>query len=167
MASLAASSWPKPVVLVPCLSWSTASGVFTRGVMSGAIDWSLLESQYFGNQIYNEILDLVLQSPPSGVRIFDCTINQWFNNEISIQESAFDAGKQFAQNYSRAMIPPPVLVKSTDPSNDQRLTRAVEETFKLSALSSMVLPQTWKRLGNVLKIPSDTLSIRQILQPFL
>lgn len=67
MASLAASSWPKPVVLVPCLSWSTASGVFTRGVMSGAIDWSLLESQYFANQIYNEILDMVLQSPPSGV----------------------------------------------------------------------------------------------------
>lgn len=62
MASLAASSWPKPVVLVPCLSWSTASGVFTRGVMSGAIDWSLLESQYLTNQIYNEILDMVLQS---------------------------------------------------------------------------------------------------------
>lgn len=67
MASLAASSWPKPVVLVPCLSWSTASAVFTRGVMSGAIDWSLLESQYFSNQIYNEILDMVLQSPSVGV----------------------------------------------------------------------------------------------------
>lgn len=35
--------------------------------MSGAIDWSLLESQYFSNQIYNEILDMVLQSPPIGV----------------------------------------------------------------------------------------------------
>nr|CAG4651089.1 EOG090X08BF [Simocephalus serrulatus] len=141
MASLAASSWPKPVVLVPCLSWSTASGVFTRGVMSGAIDWSLLETQYFANQIYNEILDMVLHSPPSG-------------------ESAFDAGKQFAQNYARGMNQPlKVMVKSTDPSNLQRLTTAVEETFKLSGLSSvaqsLALPQTWKRLGSVLKIPNE------------
>ncbi|XP_054846130.1 protein ABHD18 isoform X2 [Eublepharis macularius] len=29
MASLAVSNWPKPLPLVPCLSWSTASGVFT------------------------------------------------------------------------------------------------------------------------------------------
>ncbi|XP_033150608.1 protein ABHD18 isoform X5 [Drosophila busckii] len=29
MASLAATNWPKPIVLVPCLSWSTASAVFT------------------------------------------------------------------------------------------------------------------------------------------
>lgn len=63
MASLAASSWPKPVVLVPCLSWSTAAGVFTHGVMSGAIDWSMLENQYFTNQLYNEILQMVMRSP--------------------------------------------------------------------------------------------------------
>lgn len=30
MASLAATNWPKPLVLVPCLSWSTASAVFTE-----------------------------------------------------------------------------------------------------------------------------------------
>jgi hypothetical protein len=30
MASLASSVWPKPVALVPCLSWTTASPVFTR-----------------------------------------------------------------------------------------------------------------------------------------
>lgn len=30
MASLAAASWPKPIVLVPCLSGTTASGVFTE-----------------------------------------------------------------------------------------------------------------------------------------
>lgn len=36
--------------------------------MSGAIDWSLLESQYLGNQIYNEILDMVSQSPLNDVK---------------------------------------------------------------------------------------------------
>ncbi|XP_046453039.1 protein ABHD18-like [Daphnia pulex] len=148
MASLAASSWPKPVVLVPCLSWSTASAVFTRGVMSGAIDWSLLESQYFSNQIYNEILDMVLQSPSVG----DC---------------AFDAGKQFAQNYSRS-IGSKIAVPSNAqplPSNDQqRLTSAVEETFnfKLSGLSGMAIPESWKRIGNV----SLASPLRRIIQPF-
>lgn len=34
MASLAAASWPKPVVLVPCLSGTTASGVFTEVFMT-------------------------------------------------------------------------------------------------------------------------------------
>ncbi|KAA0184199.1 hypothetical protein HAZT_HAZT001255 [Hyalella azteca] len=30
MASLACCSWPRPIPLVPCLSWTTASGVFTQ-----------------------------------------------------------------------------------------------------------------------------------------
>lgn len=29
MASLAVTNWPKPLPLIPCLSWSTASAVFT------------------------------------------------------------------------------------------------------------------------------------------
>lgn len=33
MASLAAASWPKPIVLVPCLSGTTASGVFTEVIL--------------------------------------------------------------------------------------------------------------------------------------
>ncbi|XP_017774825.1 PREDICTED: protein ABHD18 [Nicrophorus vespilloides] len=56
MASLAATSWPKPLVLVPCLSWSTASSVFTEGVMSEAIDWDFLQHQYFSNKQYHEII---------------------------------------------------------------------------------------------------------------
>lgn len=52
MASLAATNIPEPIVLVPCLSWTTASGVFTRGVMSSAINWELLEHQYFSDESY-------------------------------------------------------------------------------------------------------------------
>ncbi|KAJ8918748.1 hypothetical protein NQ315_015068 [Exocentrus adspersus] len=52
MASLAATSWPKPLVLVPCLSWSTASSVFTEGVMSDSIDWDMLQAQYISNELY-------------------------------------------------------------------------------------------------------------------
>lgn len=60
MASLAATNWPKPIALVPCLSWSTASPVFTEGVMSASINWNLLESQYFSNEIYqNDLAKMV------------------------------------------------------------------------------------------------------------
>jgi len=54
MASLAATTWPHPIALVPCLSWSTASGVFTQGVMSGSVDWKTLEKQYFTTSMYSE-----------------------------------------------------------------------------------------------------------------
>ncbi|KAI8521716.1 hypothetical protein Bbelb_014700 [Branchiostoma belcheri] len=55
MASLAASNWPKPIALVPCLSWSTASSVFTQGVLSRAIPWRLLEKQYENDAYIQEI----------------------------------------------------------------------------------------------------------------
>lgn len=60
MASLAASVWPHPIPLVPCLSSTSASYVFTSGVMSSSIDWDLLERQYFSDNIYkNELRNMV------------------------------------------------------------------------------------------------------------
>ncbi|KAM4809605.1 protein ABHD18 [Rhinophrynus dorsalis] len=54
MASLAVTNWPKPIPLVPCLSWSTASGVFTTGVLSKAVNWRELEKQYCTQTAYEE-----------------------------------------------------------------------------------------------------------------
>lgn len=60
MASLAVTNWPKPIPLIPCLSWSTASSVFTTGVLSKAVNWSELEKQYTFNSVYeNEIIQLL------------------------------------------------------------------------------------------------------------
>ncbi|KAG8453891.1 hypothetical protein GDO86_000495 [Hymenochirus boettgeri] len=54
MASLAVTNWPKPIPLIPCLSWSTASGVFTTGVLSKAVNWRELEKQYCTHTVYEE-----------------------------------------------------------------------------------------------------------------
>uniref|UniRef100_A0A8C6M7W9 Abhydrolase domain containing 18 n=1 Tax=Nothobranchius furzeri TaxID=105023 RepID=A0A8C6M7W9_NOTFU len=54
MASLAVTNWPKPIPLIPCLSWSTASSVFTTGVLSKAVNWRQLEKQYAVNSVYEE-----------------------------------------------------------------------------------------------------------------
>uniref|UniRef100_A0A6M2DYQ1 Putative secreted protein n=1 Tax=Xenopsylla cheopis TaxID=163159 RepID=A0A6M2DYQ1_XENCH len=81
MASLAATNWPKPIVLVPCLSWSTASAVFTRGVLSQSINWELLETQYLSDGVYKEKLSKM----------------------VTIVDDAFLAGKRFVQNFSQSM----------------------------------------------------------------
>lgn len=54
MASLAVTNWPKPIPLIPCLSWSTASSVFTTGVLSKAVNWTQLEKQYAFNSVYEK-----------------------------------------------------------------------------------------------------------------
>lgn len=83
MASLAATNWPKPLVLVPCLSWSTASGVFTEGVLSGAIPWDLLEDQYRREHTYRDEIEKMM---------------------TLIDEQAYKAGEHFAQTYPTSLI---------------------------------------------------------------
>uniref|UniRef100_A0A8D0L7X7 Protein ABHD18 n=1 Tax=Sphenodon punctatus TaxID=8508 RepID=A0A8D0L7X7_SPHPU len=61
MASLAVTNWPKPLPLVPCLSWSTASGVFTTGVLSKAVNWRELEKQYYTQTVYEEEIIQMLE----------------------------------------------------------------------------------------------------------
>ncbi|KAM3866691.1 protein ABHD18 [Diretmus argenteus] len=61
MASLAVTNWPKPIPLIPCLSWSTASSVFTTGVLSKAVNWRELEKQYAINSVYEEEITQLLE----------------------------------------------------------------------------------------------------------
>ncbi|XP_055378443.1 protein ABHD18 isoform X2 [Condylostylus longicornis] len=81
MASLAATNWPKPLVLVPCLSWSTASSVFTQGVMSQSINWDKLETQYYSDGNYKERLSKM----------------------VHVVDDAFIAGQKFVKNFNRSM----------------------------------------------------------------
>lgn len=81
MASLAATNWPKPLVLVPCLSWSTASSVFTQGVMSQSINWDFLETQYYADGNFRERLAKM----------------------VTIVDDAYLAGQNFVQNFNQSM----------------------------------------------------------------
>lgn len=68
-ASLAATNWHEPIGIVPCLSWTTASCVFTQGVMSGSIPWKMLETQYlsYPDRDRTELREL-LNSPEEYVK---------------------------------------------------------------------------------------------------
>lgn len=61
MASLAVTNWPKPIPLIPCLSWTTASSVFTTGVLSRAVNWRELEKQYATHTVYEEEIISMLE----------------------------------------------------------------------------------------------------------
>ncbi|XP_063833098.1 protein ABHD18 [Ostrinia nubilalis] len=110
MASLAATNWPKPLVLVPCLSWSTASAVFLQGVMSQSINWDLLEDQYLSDGVYREKLSKM----------------------VTIVDEAFLAGKKFARSYSQTVDkdnkPPPNKTEAISPAPDQKLDITYKET---------------------------------------
>lgn len=82
MASLAATNWMRPLSLIPCLSWSTASCVFTEGVMSGAIPWETLQAQFFENSVYQDEIRKLIISPEDNRR------------------RAYDMGLQFAKDYT-------------------------------------------------------------------
>ncbi|XP_047511815.1 protein ABHD18 isoform X2 [Pieris napi] len=113
MASLAATNWPKPLVLVPCLSWSTASAVFLQGVMSHSINWDLLEDQYLSDGTYREKLSKM----------------------VTIVDEAFLAGKKFAQTYSQRIDTqsedPIVKTVNLDPNYP------VDITFKENTISKI------------------------------
>ncbi|XP_076823045.1 protein ABHD18-like [Clavelina lepadiformis] len=60
MASLAGTNWPEPIAIVPCMSWTSSSVVWTEGVLSKAIPWRTLEMQYARNPEYEkEILNML------------------------------------------------------------------------------------------------------------
>lgn len=97
MASLAACNWHKPLCVVPCLSWSTASNVFTNGVMSQSINWDVLETQYYSDGNYRERLAKM----------------------VTIVDDAFLAGQRFAQHFNKSINAIKDDIQNTRITDDQ------------------------------------------------
>ncbi|XP_014478918.1 PREDICTED: uncharacterized protein C4orf29 homolog isoform X2 [Dinoponera quadriceps] len=116
MASLAATNWPKPISLVPCLSWSTASPVFTEGVMSASINWALLENQYFSDKVYKNDLAKM-------VKIVD-------------RDDAFLAGQHFAKHYPASMNRVDKLRRESNGSNRDN-TRTVVDANSTNSINNI------------------------------
>ncbi|EOB04290.1 Uncharacterized protein C4orf29-like protein, partial [Anas platyrhynchos] len=117
MASLAVTNWPKPLPLIPCLSWSTASAVFTTGVLSKAVNWRELEKQYFTQTVYEEEIiqmleycgtdsfkmgqDFVKNFPDSVDRLEDIDVtSRMFNLDSSNKSVSKEAVHGFTTNKS-------------------------------------------------------------------
>ena len=84
MASLGATVWPKPIALVPCLSWTSASLTFTKGCMTGAINWDLLNKQYASSHAFKDDVASL----------------------VRCEENAFQAGREFAKSMDHCASAP-------------------------------------------------------------
>ncbi|XP_073843144.1 protein ABHD18 [Musca autumnalis] len=126
MASLAATNWPKPLVLVPCLSWSTAATVFTTGVMSQSINWDMLETQYYSDGKYRERLSKM----------------------VTVIDDAFTAGQTFIKNFNQSLIELKKDIKFTQMMQSEKLSGIEgnlklnsDETNSLTKLMELILPK--------------------------
>ncbi|XP_022704859.1 protein ABHD18-like isoform X1 [Varroa jacobsoni] len=89
MASLAGGSYDRPVGIVPCLSWTTASCVFTQGVMANAINWDLLQIQFTGDEKFKAELSKMVETPePKDMRTF--LAGQNFARQVSHEIASHD-----------------------------------------------------------------------------
>ncbi|XP_040412702.1 protein ABHD18 isoform X2 [Cygnus olor] len=161
MASLAVTNWPKPLPLIPCLSWSTASAVFTTGVLSKAVNWRELEKQYFTQTVYEEEIiqmleycgtdsfkmgqDFVKNFPDSVDSLEDIDVtSRMFNLDSSSKSVSKEAVHSFTTN------------KSTLSASSERLLiqdapkmQCMNQTFSTSSSSNKNLnSQHGQRINN-------------------
>lgn len=149
MASLAATNWPKPLVLVPCLSWSTASAVFLQGVMSHSINWDLLEDQYLSDGVYREKLSKM----------------------VTIVDEAFLAGKKFARTYSqnigsvqtKAQAKPETVNSEKCDKSDKNLDITYKESKGANETHSVIDVIKKVSESNV-KVPKDIVKSESLAQ---
>ncbi|RUS79509.1 hypothetical protein EGW08_012741 [Elysia chlorotica] len=126
MVSGVATLWPKPISVVPILSWTTASIIFTEGVMSGAIPWETLQEQFFENSIYQDEIKHLIVSPED------------------LRKNAYSMGQKFVKDYSANMEDqPPNLPKENsnckyEPSISAFEHHALKMRRELSAQASPV-----------------------------
>ena len=98
-ASLAGASWDKPVSIVPCLSWTTASCVFTQGVMSDSIPWDILTQHYssFSDAQRDELKQMIESPEFSDIfeagRVFAKELTQTIDNQDPTNQSTNNSQK--------------------------------------------------------------------------
>lgn len=116
MASLAATNWHKPLCVVPCLSWSTASNVFTNGVMAQSINWDVLETQYFSDGNYRERL----------------------SSMVTIVDDSFLAGQRFAAHFNKSINKLKDDIQNVEINQDHG-NQVVVDTMDISRTNSLNL----------------------------
>eukprot|EP00076_Gallus_gallus_P001714 NP_001026305.2 protein ABHD18 [Gallus gallus] len=166
MASLAVTNWPKPLPLIPCLSWSTASAVFTTGVLSKAVNWRELEKQYYTQTAYEEEIiqmleycgtdsfkmgqDFVKNFPDNVDSLEDIDVtSRMFNFDSPNKTESKEAVHSFATSRSTLSASSERLLMQDAPK-----IQCINQTFSTSSNKNLTIQQG-HRINNRTK--SDTL----------
>lgn len=94
MAGLAATAWSKPICLVPCLAWTSASVTFCQGVMAKAINWQNLYKQFESNVEYKNKIWGLIDSPE---------FEREGNPDQFLRDSFLSSSSNISLNYFRNM----------------------------------------------------------------
>ncbi|XP_048799495.1 protein ABHD18 [Lagopus muta] len=166
MASLAVTNWPKPLPLIPCLSWSTASAVFTTGVLSKAVNWRELEKQYYTQTVYEEEIIQMLEycgtdSFKMGqdfVKNFPDNVDRLEDIDVASRMFSFDSSKK---TESKEAVHSFTTSRSPLSASSERLLmqdapkiQCINQTFSTSSNKNLTIQQG-HRINNRTK--SDTL----------
>ncbi len=60
-------SWPGPLSLLSCASWSTSSTAFCDGVLSRTIPWALFKKQFYENKAYQTFYEYLREGKKSNL----------------------------------------------------------------------------------------------------
>ncbi|CAH8554323.1 unnamed protein product [Schistosoma rodhaini] len=83
MSALCATVWPKPISLIPCLSWTSASCVFLEGILSNTVNWSVLTKQYYSDSAYSDVIRPQIQpAVPEFCKVTDETSNDTLDDYL-------------------------------------------------------------------------------------
>ncbi|CAH8495814.1 unnamed protein product [Schistosoma turkestanicum] len=157
MSALCASVWPKPISLIPCLSWTSASCVFVEGVLSNAVDWSALTKQYYSDSVYADVIRPQIQPPvpefckTSGENCSDC-LGDNLQNSLKTLDSP---------NFLHSDHPTPVnvapLVKLSEQSDSQSHNINIH-TFKSSGSNFQVYEDSSSQFDKISNSTTSQLS---------
>ncbi|KAK4471442.1 hypothetical protein MN116_004870 [Schistosoma mekongi] len=109
MSALCATVWPKPISLIPCLSWTSASVVFVEGILSRTVDWSALTKQYYSDSVYSGVIRPQLQPCFPDLYKTDAGSNDYLGNYI---KNPFKLSNTLYPKQSNSMNVDPLLALS-------------------------------------------------------
>ncbi|XP_069711317.1 protein ABHD18 isoform X2 [Phaenicophaeus curvirostris] len=151
MASLAVTNWPKPLPLIPCLSWSTASAVFTTGVLSKAVNWRELEKQYFTQTVYEEEIIQMLEYCGTDSFKMGQDFVKNFPDSVDSLEDVDVTSRMFSLDSSNKTVHSFPTNKSTLSASSEGLLiqeaptiQCINQTFSTSSNKNFTSPQEHK-----------------------
>lgn len=145
MAALSATVMPRPVGVVPCLAWTSASLTFTEGVLADAIPWDLLSKQLIARTEYGDQIQTWVRSednkftPPAN---FDFT--HWDESDDGKGGKTDEEEEEEDSNASavwQAIRPGPLVREGISPSAIRFMRGIMDECTHLRNFSVPVDPE--------------------------
>ncbi len=156
MASLGATVWPKPIGLVPCLSWTSASVTFTKGVLTGAIPWDVLEKQYIDLDAYRDEIAAIVKSEANAFQAgveFAQAMDMGAQIRDERRNAYFQDGKNNSSDSNYKILSDTTPCDQDDLMEEQMLRRQISDAEEAEADKANKFNTNYNSMLETLKVP--------------